>query len=168
MAKATASCTCATCGKTFEIVRYEYNRKSANEFERWAEANCDECPECYRTRIRAEEAEKAAKIAEELGGVPEIVGKSEKQIDFATSLRNHILSKSTAQDREFAKKLIDIKSSKPEQWREAVKKRAEKFRCREEAAEELLLASYGKSAERIAIAILEPNAGKLIDALKDW
>lgn len=168
MAKAAASCTCATCGKPFEIVRYEYNRKSANEFERWAEANCDECPECYRTRIRAEEAEKAAKIAAELGGVPEITGKSEKQIDFAISLRNQILSKSTAQEREFAKKLVDIKSNKPEQWREAVKKRTEKFHCREEAAEELLLGHYGKSVRRIAIAMLESNAGKLIDALKDW
>lgn len=57
MAKATAICTCATCGDTFRKEKACYNRREADEFEAWAVDNITECPSCYGKRMA--EAEKA-------------------------------------------------------------------------------------------------------------
>lgn len=58
MAKAIATCKCATCGKEFEKIAYKYDSKQASEWKKWAEENITECPQCYGKRMREEEAEK--------------------------------------------------------------------------------------------------------------
>lgn len=58
MARAIATCKCNTCGKEFEKIAYKYNSKQASEWEKWAEENIIECPQCYGKRMREEEAKK--------------------------------------------------------------------------------------------------------------
>ena len=59
MAKATATCTCATCGATFTRTNICRNRREADGWEAWAAANFDECDACYTAR-KASEREAAA------------------------------------------------------------------------------------------------------------
>lgn len=56
MAKATATCTCATCGAEFIRTKICCNRRDADSWEAWATANIDECDACYKARMRAAEA----------------------------------------------------------------------------------------------------------------
>lgn len=95
MAKASAKCTCATCGKEFTFEKICYNRRDADEFEDWAASNITECTECYRVRMerermeraeqhRAENEENAQKS--EMIGLPELEG-TEKQKAWASTIR---------------------------------------------------------------------------------
>ena len=82
MARAIAICTCETCGTKFEVVRRDcYNRKAADDFERWAVEHICECSECEKKRIAAERAAQAKEM-----GWPELQG-SPKQIAWAMGLR---------------------------------------------------------------------------------
>ena len=65
MAKATATCTCATCGATFTRTNICRNRREADGWEAWAAANFDECDACYTAR-KASEREAAAAAEAEL------------------------------------------------------------------------------------------------------
>lgn len=65
MAKATATCTCATCGATFTRTKICRNRREADGWETWAAANFDECAACYTAR-KASEREAAAAAETEL------------------------------------------------------------------------------------------------------
>nr|DAY81919.1 MAG TPA: hypothetical protein [Caudoviricetes sp.] len=65
MAKATATCTCATCGATFTRTKICRNRREADGWEAWAAANFDECDVCYTAR-KASEREAAAAAEAEL------------------------------------------------------------------------------------------------------
>lgn len=55
MAKATAICTCKTCGSSFEKTTTKRNRAECNDWEQWAVEHFDECPACYGKRMREEE-----------------------------------------------------------------------------------------------------------------
>lgn len=88
MAKARATCTCATCGKVFEITAYKVNSREARQFEEWAAENITECNECKEKRLTEEHAaenEKAANAAKEKNW-PTLIG-SEKQVAWANTIR---------------------------------------------------------------------------------
>lgn len=79
--RTTNTYTCDTCGKEFEGPSYFH-----------------ECPDCYKKRKENERtqeetacAEKAAKIIQKYN-LPKIVGVSQKQIQYARTLRNKVLS----------------------------------------------------------------------------
>lgn len=91
MARAIAECTCATCGAKFEKVQFRPNSKMANEWKAWAEENCITCPDCWAKVKQEKDAAKAAEIIERFN-LPEITGKSEKQIKFAADMRNELLA----------------------------------------------------------------------------
>ncbi len=91
MARAIAECTCATCGAKFEKVQFRPNSKMANEWKTWAEENCTTCPDCWHKEKQEKDAAKAAEIIERFN-LPEITGKSEKQIKFANDMRNELLA----------------------------------------------------------------------------
>lgn len=55
MAVATANCTCKKCGAKFTKSIKKYNRRQADDWERWAEANYDICPTCYGKAMREAE-----------------------------------------------------------------------------------------------------------------
>ena len=65
MSKATATCTCATCGATFTRTKICRNRREADGWEAWAAANFDECNACYTAR-KASEREASAAVDAEL------------------------------------------------------------------------------------------------------
>lgn len=88
MAKATATCTCCECGKSFTASRILATRAQANNWEAWAVSNIIECDEC---RAKAREEEKAvananAKAAAKEFELPELQG-SEKQVSWANTIR---------------------------------------------------------------------------------
>ena len=93
MAKATAKCTCAKCGKIFEVTKICYNRQDANQFEDYAVRTYTECRDCYQERMNKENAEKAKNIIEKYGFPAAIEGTSEKQINYANNLRDKYLVK---------------------------------------------------------------------------
>lgn len=88
MARAIAECTCSTCGKPFTKYGYKYNRAEADSWAAWAEANYDECDDCYAIRRQTErDAANAAAAAEaKEAGYAELNG-SAKQIAWAETIR---------------------------------------------------------------------------------
>ena len=55
MAKAIAKCVCAECGAEFERVAFKRNRREADEWIEWAQANLNKCPQCWGKEQRAKE-----------------------------------------------------------------------------------------------------------------
>lgn len=88
MAKATAECTCKTCGKVYTATKICRNRRDADEWEQWATEHYDECSECYKARQQAERETANEKAAQESRAVgwPELSG-SLKQVAWATTIR---------------------------------------------------------------------------------
>ena len=89
MARGTANCTCATCGKPFTKYGYnKYNRADADSWAAWAEETFVECDDCYAIRRQAErDAVNAAAAAEaKEAGYAELSG-SAKQIAWAETIR---------------------------------------------------------------------------------
>lgn len=62
MAKAIAKCRCKICGNDFEMTAVRCNRADADSWEKWAALHFFECPECYKERMRAAEAQKPFEI----------------------------------------------------------------------------------------------------------
>lgn len=92
MATAVCTCTCATCGKAFEVRVNGMNRRDADSRAEWASIHYDECKECRAARMarqREEENAKAARDAE-AAGLPDLTG-SEKQAAWATTIRQKFL-----------------------------------------------------------------------------
>lgn len=50
MAKATVTCVCKVCGKTFTKSAIKNNRTEANSWEAWASEHFDLCPDCYAAK----------------------------------------------------------------------------------------------------------------------
>ncbi len=86
MAKAVARCTCERCGETFTRKNMLQNRSDANRWAEWAEANITLCPKCWGKAQREQETACYDELKTELR-LPEITGKSDKQIAFAHDLR---------------------------------------------------------------------------------
>lgn len=96
MAKAIANCTCKFCGKTFTKWTIKGNRADADSWKTWAEANFDQCPDCYREAIK--EQTKAAAHAD---GLPDLEG-TPKQISWAESIRYELWHKYTSMESDAA------------------------------------------------------------------
>lgn len=93
MARAIAECTCAKCGAKFEKIAFKCNRTEADKWQTWAEENCTTCPDCWTKEKQEKDAMKAAELIAELH-LPEIVGKSAKQVKYANDLRNKYIVRS--------------------------------------------------------------------------
>lgn len=91
MAKATANCTCATCGAKYTVTNTLRNCREADSWKEWAESHMCECTDCFRARRNAGLAEEAEPLIKKYQ-LPEITGKSEKQINYAAMLRNAYLA----------------------------------------------------------------------------
>ena len=91
MAKATATCRCAACGKQFVVSKDCFSRSDADGWSAWASEHMTECPDCRRLRVKFDAAAKAAPIVWECE-LPEITGASDKQIAYARDLRSRYLA----------------------------------------------------------------------------
>lgn len=85
MARATAKCTCAKCGATFEVSTIRANRKAADSWEEWAVGYYDTCTACEQAE-RQETAAKYAQRAQE-DGLPALRG-TERQVSWAETIRH--------------------------------------------------------------------------------
>lgn len=107
MAKAIAYCKCEKCGEEFVKENRLQNRSDANHWTEWVEANITLCPKCWRKA----EQEKAEKRYDELKDelrLPEITGKSEKQIAFANDLRVRYVAQHAEELREMRRKIDNV------------------------------------------------------------
>lgn len=87
MAKAKATCKCIVCGNEYIREKICRNRAEADNWAKWAEEHPGEYYECYNKRIKEERKEIASKY-----NLPEIEGVSEKQINYAKSLRDKYIA----------------------------------------------------------------------------
>ena len=92
MAKAMATCKCATCGCEFTKSTIKRNGREADSWEEWAAGYYDECDECRQKRIKAERDEENRKAAEDAAelNLPKLEG-SEKQVAWAEGIRMNFL-----------------------------------------------------------------------------
>lgn len=99
MAKATAECTCKTCGKIYTATKICRNRADADDWEQWAAEHYDECPECYKARKQAEREEANEQAAQESKEKqwPELSG-SPKQTAWANTIRKNKIDEIMALD----------------------------------------------------------------------
>ena len=153
MARAIANCTCSVCGAKFERVEFKSNRAQADAWKEWAEEHFTICPECYQKQQMA----KAEALAAELG-LPQIAGKSDKQIAYAASLRAKYLVKSGANEIKLVRKLMAVMT--PEKVREVAEKNgvSDETVIRRNLEHRALSKAY--------VAAYESDAGKIIDALR--
>ena len=118
MAKATVTCTCCECGKSFAASRILASRDQANSWEEWAKSNIIQCDECRSKEREAEkqaENKKAAESAKEFE-LPELTG-TEKQVAWANTIRVAYFKNYTAA----VAKYTTIIESKREQCEEEFK-----------------------------------------------
>ena len=153
MARAIANCTCSVCGAKFERVEFKNNRAQADAWKEWAEEHFTICPECYQKQQMA----KAEALAAELG-LPQIAGKSEKQIAYAASLRAKYLLKNGAAEIGRVRKLMAAMT--PKKVREIADKNgvSDETVIRRNLEHRALSQAY--------VAAYETDAGKIIDALR--
>ena len=90
MAIARLNIKCTECGEDIEIRRNCFNRKEADNYEVWAAQNIKLCNKC---RFEKQKAESLKDLSEFIKSLPEIVGKSEKQITYAKNLRENLIFK---------------------------------------------------------------------------
>lgn len=92
MAIARFDMTCYSCGKLFEVRREKRNRSDANAYEAWANQTGMLCPSCYRNYMQ-EQNDKAVSESLNKNGLtlPDLTGVSDKQKDYARSVRSRML-----------------------------------------------------------------------------
>lgn len=93
MAITRITITCDTCGGNFEHRHESRNRRDADSYELWAIKNITTCPTCRR-KAASESASAALNAALANLGItlPQIEGVSDKQVAYAQSVRDRILS----------------------------------------------------------------------------
>jgi len=103
MAKASVNLTCTECGTEYTITKTCYNRTDANNWENYMEGKDGLCTECWKQEQQQKREEEKIKLAEKVNtklseaGVvfPELIG-SEKQIAWASDIRNKTVEKLTS------------------------------------------------------------------------
>lgn len=80
MAKAVATCMCEKCGREFEMTAIKFNRREADNWEKWAADYYTVCSDCWN-------AEKEEERRLENEKLPAIVVGTEKQIAWAIKIR---------------------------------------------------------------------------------
>lgn len=157
MAKATAHCTCKTCGTEFTKEKVCGNRTDADNWERWAENNIDTCPDCYKKEMAAKNITNLEKILKENGiELPVISGVSDKQIAYADSLRRRVI----LNQRDYIAPLLSCVNNPAE-----TKQVAMENNITEDEVIKRILKYY--HIEDLYVALYATDAHSIIDSLKD-
>lgn len=85
MAKATATCTCKTCGRAFDVTRDVFNARERESAIAYMHEHYTECPECHKARMAVKSADKAHD-----NGWAQLTG-SDKQIAWAMEIREKMI-----------------------------------------------------------------------------
>ena len=107
MAKAIAHCKCEKCGEEFVKENRLQNRSDANHWTEWAEANITLCPKCWRKSEQDKAEKRYDELKDELR-LPEITGKSDKQIAFANDLRVRYVARHGEELRVMRRKIDGV------------------------------------------------------------
>ena len=183
MAMANAKCHCVECGKDFTFRKEKRNRKEADEFEIWASANITLCPDCSLKEKQQQEKTALEDYISEFSQqhpLPEIQGVSEKQIAYADSLRSKFIAKKMLACKVDVNRFFEVASHACVETLnpDAVEKLHQEA---EEAGQTFddyfadFRASFIRKftglmqtadVSKVELIFREPNASKLIDALR--
>jgi hypothetical protein len=161
MAKATVTCKCITCGEEYTRTKFCRNSAEADSWVAWVKENPGECYDCYKKAAQEAADEKVAAFMAEYE-LPEITGKSEKQIKYAADLRGRYICKFLESGNikkaiRYATTLIEFPQ---EQWEE----KAAENGITVEQMKERVLEHY--NCKKIYIVLTTGEARTLIDNLR--
>lgn len=158
MAKAKIYVICSECGEEFTHVKTCRNRREADSYEEWAAKNITLCPRCWQKEQDEIAEERLAKIlTDHKIALPEIIGKSEKQIRYAALLRTRELTRHISETEKYLEMMSTIQYDQLEQ-------EADRQGKTEGALLEELLGHYGM--DDLHVAMIETDARVLINRLK--
>lgn len=170
MAKATANCTCATCGAKFTVTNTLRNCREADNWKEWAESHMCECSDCFRARRDAESSDAAAPLIQKYH-LPLISGKSDKQTAYASRLRcTYLLHYADLYYPDIDR--IASTLSDPDKLRQLLARHPDIFAGMDTSTpvdliiSRFLSAKYPCSLYTAYKLRLESDAGKIIDLLK--
>lgn len=183
MARVKITLKCEYCGKEFEHIHMCRNSTEAGNYEAWARENLTTCPACYAEQ-------KNAKRGAELSGyissfsdrhpLPEITGVSEKQISYASSLREKFIRDNLMKIQLDISRFFEIADKiKPENCDEAARDLMRKAAAdagkpfeiwfeafRADRLRRYFSLMYSADVAKIETIFSENAASKIIDALK--
>ena len=93
MPLATAKCRCMLCGENYTEQDRVRDRTEVKNYEEWRSVHHDICYSCYQKIKRRQLALRDEQIYMAFSELPEIHGASERQADYARSLRLSFLQK---------------------------------------------------------------------------
>lgn len=174
---------CEHCGKDFEHIHMCRNSTEAGSYEAWARENITTCPDCYAAQKRAHQLDAVSGYISrfsEQHPLPKITGVSEKQISYASSLRENFIRDNLMKNQLDVSRFFDIADKiKPENCdeagRELMRKAAadagkpfeiwfETFRA--DRLRRYFNLMYSEDAAKIETIFSENAASKIIDALR--
>lgn len=183
MARVKITLKCEHCGKEFEHIHMCRNSTEAGSYEVWARENLTTCPACYAEQ-------KNAKRGAELSGyissfsdrhpLPQITGVSEKQISYASSLREKFICENLMPMQLDVNCFFEIADKlKPENCDEAAQDLMRKAAADAGKPFEIWFTAYradrlrryfgliyAADAAKIETIFTENSASKIIDALR--
>lgn len=145
-------CICPRCHNTYRYIRECRTPKEAESKTRRASKNKDICLDCYK----AEQQQKAEELAAILD-LPELEGRTEKQIQFAFSLRSRYIESHL---KLIQKAKCELNAIQPE----AVAVEAQKYSMSEDEVVEAAFSQIDLLKEYLCLT--ETSARRLIDALR--
>lgn len=183
MAKARVTCKCTVCGSEFEHTHMCRNRTEADSYERWAAENITICPSCYAAAKKAEAQAAQDKYLAAIADahpLPVISGVSDKQVAYATSLRDrfitNVLARYNVDINKFfaAEQAIRMDAlnadgiSKLQIMADKAGMPLEQYFAakRKEAVARAAGLADSRDFDRVMVVFLESNASKIIDALR--
>ena len=98
---AIVQCVCATCEEPFESKMECETEEKAESMRKWLTKHRKECPSCFKKAQKA----RAEHMLQELGA-PNIHGSSEKQVNYASYLRERYIQEHL-EDVQYAKVQLD-------------------------------------------------------------
>lgn len=173
---------CEHCGKDFEHIHMCRNSSEAGSYEVWARENITTCPDCYAAQKRAHQLDAVSGYISgfsEQHPLPKITGVSEKQIAYASSLREKFIRDNLMKIQLDVSRFFEIADKiKPENCdeagRELMRKAADTGKpfeiwftaYRAERLRRYFSLIYAADVAKIETIFTESSASKIIDALK--
>ena len=174
---------CEHCGKEFEHIHTCRNSTEAGSYEVWARENITTCPDCYAAQKRAHQLDAVSGYISnfsEQHPLPKLTGVSEKQIAYASSLREKFIRDNLMKLQLDVNRFFEIADRiKPENCDESGRELMRKAAADAGKPFEIWFTAYradrlwryfsliyAADVAKIETIFTESSASKIIDALK--
>lgn len=174
---------CEHCGKEFEHIHACRNSSEAGSYEAWARENITTCPDCYAAQKRVHQLGAVSTYISsfsEQHPLPKITGVSEKQIAYASSLREKFIRDNLMKIQFDVSRFFEIADKiKPENCDEAGRELMRKAAAdagkpfeiwftayRADRLRRYFSLIYAADVAKIETIFAESSASKIIDVLK--